>query len=71
MKSSWQAFDRITLLKKLSKLYVLRELGLDPKPFECTADSAWVGFADRLLQPRMRQRMRLPKSSGRRAVRSK
>jgi hypothetical protein len=71
MRSSRQVYNRSGLLMKFAKLYVLGELGLDPKPFARTADSAWVGFADRLLQPGMRQRMRLSKSSGRKAIRSK
>jgi hypothetical protein len=45
-----QADDRTALLTELSKRYVLAELKLDPATFARTADSAWVGVADRLLQ---------------------
>ena len=42
--------NRTALLTKLSKLYVFTELGLDPKTFARTPDTAWIGFADRLLR---------------------
>ncbi len=48
--------DRTTLLTKLSKLYVLGELGLDARTFARTPDTAWIGFADRLLRYQPRQR---------------
>jgi len=66
--------DQATLLTKLSKLYVFGELGLDPKTFEATPDTAWIGFADRLLQHQPRQQPFRPRrisAAGRRPVSKK
>jgi hypothetical protein len=57
---------RTALLTKLSKIYVFDRLGLDPRTFERTADSAWVEVADRLLQRHPRQ----PSTGTRRAGRT-
>ena len=43
-------FDQSALLKQLSKNYVVGELGLDPKSFVATTDTAWVSLAARLLR---------------------
>jgi hypothetical protein len=53
--------DQATLLTKLSKLYVFGELGLDPKTFAATPDTAWIGFADRLLRHQPQQRPHSPR----------
>ena len=45
-----KTFDQSTLLKQLSKNYVVGELGLDPKSFVATTDAAWIPLAAKLLQ---------------------
>ncbi len=42
--------DQSRLLTALSKTFVKGELGLDPKNFAATADTAWISLAARLLQ---------------------
>jgi hypothetical protein len=62
-------YDRSTLLSKLSKIYVFGELGLDPKMFERTADSAWILLADRLLRHQPHQLVRGRRRARRPSVR--